>query len=85
MAKTGRRKPETNLLDVLAAIEQICGDDFCEELHCDTRKLSGRIAVASDKLSIIYRLAHSFNTRHSCYSVHDSWRNELREGEGKEP
>lgn len=68
-------------VSVLLAIEEMAGDDFCEDLAmCNaSRKLRGRIATAHEKLSRIYRLAHAFNPQHTCHHVHENWREELKE------
>jgi hypothetical protein len=70
-----------DLLKALQAIENISGDDFCEELDCDNalvRKLRGRIAIAHRKLSMIYRISHSWDVEATCFSVHENWRKEAR-------
>jgi hypothetical protein len=81
--KRRMRAPDltTDLFDVLAAIESIVGDEFCEELDCDVL-LPNRTPTEFEKsvqgkLSAVYRLAHSFNPRHCCHHVHDVWRKEL--------
>ena len=76
-----RRTRASDLLDVLAAIESIVGDEFCAELDCDVL-LPNRTPTEFEKsvqgkLSAVYRLAHSFNPRHCCHHVHDVWRKEL--------
>ena len=32
-----------------------------------------------ESLSLIYRIAHSTNKSHSCYSVHENWRIEAEQ------
>ncbi len=63
---------------VLEAIEQIAGDDFCEDLEMEAARgeLDDRdaIAQAQAKLSSIYEIAHAFNDSHSCYREHEDWR-----------
>ncbi len=61
---------------VLGAIEQIAGDDFCEELEMEAArgKLNERDAISQKKLSAIYKLAHAFNDSKSCYRQHEDWR-----------
>lgn len=65
-----------NQAKILQAIEDICADDFCEDL--EMRQHAGEISesatTAAEKLAAIYRIAHSHNTSHSCYPVHDDWR-----------
>jgi len=64
--------------DVIAAIDSLASDDFCADLDMvmafHPEQLTEREKTASGKLSVIYRLAHSFNRSHSCYHVHDDWR-----------
>lgn len=69
---------QRNLLQVLEAIERLVADDFCEELDCERafrpERFSEREKMMHDKLSAIYKLAHSFNPTHCCYDVHGKWR-----------
>lgn len=63
----------------LSVIELICGDDFCEDLAM--RMADGSVAdetltMAHEKLSMVYRIAHGIVLDHSCYRVHDDWREE---------
>lgn len=69
-----------NLTDVLEAIESMAGDDFCAdlEMRCAFGKESQFVRTVERKFAEIYRLAHSFNKRHSCYCVHGEWRRELK-------
>lgn len=66
---------------VIAAIEALVADDFCEELAMQVafhpERLTSVELTASEKLSAVYRLSHSFNRQHACYRVHDDWRAEL--------
>lgn len=68
-------------LKALQAIEKITGDDFCEELDMliafHPEELTSREKTMADKLSKIYRLAHSHDTEASCYDIHAAWRLEL--------
>lgn len=63
---------------LLAVIERIVGDDFCEDLDCrvafQPETLTDTEKTAMAKLGLIYRIAHSNVTHHSCYRVHDDWR-----------
>lgn len=65
---------------VLETIERIAGDDFCEEISMrglrpdDPR--SDDLKTAANKLSAIYRIAHSAVRSHTCFQVHESWRQE---------
>lgn len=70
---------EVNLLDVLDAIEAIVGDDACCEWAMENalRKFRGRPSDMLAKLTEVYKLAHGFNTRHSCHHVHTDWRKGL--------
>ena len=64
----------------LETIERICGDDFCEDLSMKnlTNDLTSDsdLKTAADKLSAIYRIAHSLVQSHTCFRVHDDWREE---------
>jgi hypothetical protein len=67
------------LIDI---IDHLTGDDFCEELDCEVN-LPGKTPTefqkqVQAKLSQVFRLAHAFNPRNSCYSVHQVWRDELK-------
>jgi hypothetical protein len=67
---------KNNLRRALAAIEDIVSDDFCEELSLMAAegKLKGDILLAQEKISLIYRIAHSWNPAHPCHKVHNDWR-----------
>lgn len=67
---------EPTLEEILTAIEQYCGDEFCEELEMRdfNGKLSGDLKEARKRLGEIYKIAHGFNASHSCYHVHGPWR-----------
>lgn len=68
--------------DILAAlelIETIVGGDQCElwDMENAHRKFRGRAKEMHEMLSAVYRIAHSSNPAHSCYSSHESWRQEI--------
>jgi hypothetical protein len=82
----GARRNKINLMKVIAAIEDVVGDDFCEELSIDLGFDSiteVRLKEAAEKLGEVYRLSHAFNTAHSCYSAHKSWRKIRRKAQGE--
>ncbi len=64
--------------EVLALIDEITGDDFCFDLDClaafNPERLSQKEKGCHEKLSLIYKLAHSFNRSTICHHVHDDWR-----------
>lgn len=67
-----------NLQEMLDKLEAVVADDAAEEM-CIKAAFPGRInkgdykeAVA--KISLIYRIVHSWNPKHSCHYVHDDWR-----------
>jgi len=72
------RGERDKVLHVMDRLEEIVADDFCEELDCEIafrpETFSLRERRMQDKLSLLYRLAHSHNPRHECYRVHDDWR-----------
>ncbi len=63
---------------VIHAINLITGDDFCEVLDCEAafrpEKLTATEKTAHEKLSLIYRLAHSHDKSCVCYERHKDWR-----------
>lgn len=60
--------------EALEAIELICSDDFCEDQSMQNMKRrKSALKTAVDKLSAIYRIAHSFGLSHECFYVHDDW------------
>ena len=70
-----------NILAALEAIEEIVSDDFCEtaELELFKKRVKDKnLKVAYEKLGKIYKIAHSFNPKHSCYNYHKDWRDEIR-------
>lgn len=76
-------KPLTRkaLLVVLEVIENIVGDDDCVmwDLENANRRFRGDKKRMANKLSAVYRLAHSAIDTHSCFGVHEDWRKEGRE------
>ena len=62
----------------ITAISRITGDDFCEDLDCMSafhpETMSELEKSCHEKLSLIYRIAHSHNTSASCYDKHENWR-----------
>lgn len=66
------------LTQVLAAIESIVGDDACEvwDMENAHRRFRGRSRLMHEKLSAVYRIAHSAQESHSCHHVHEDWRRE---------
>lgn len=77
--KLASLSPPPDLPTILTAIENYCGDDFSEDLDMQdaTGTLTGPLKEAHTRLSEIYKLAHAFNTSHSCYHVHQDWRDKL--------
>lgn len=63
----------------LSTIERLCGDDFCEVLDMRSNELTGDLKTAHEKLSAIYRIAHSLVASHICFENHDDWRKEAEE------
>lgn len=67
----------------LSAIEHTVGDDFCEDLDCiaafHPETMSDREKSCHDKLSLVYKIAHSHRTGSICYDKHDDWRKLARE------
>ena len=57
----------------LEAIEMIVSDDEMEDWEMRRARLRGRSRVMLDRLSQIYRYAHSARP-HSCFGAHASWR-----------
>ena len=77
---------------VLWAIEQLCGDDFCEilEMRDASEPLTGDLKIAHEKLSAIYKLSHSHvrshschHASHSCHHAHEDWRKLATSPEGR--
>lgn len=62
----------------LDAIQRICGDDFCEDLDLRTidGPLLGDLGIAHEKLSAVYRIAHSLVKSNICHGVHGGWRDD---------
>ena len=59
-------------IKAIDAIEAIVSDDFCQELEMQTN--TGAMATLADKISAIYRIAHSESPSHPCHHVHAEWR-----------
>ena len=74
---------------VLEAIERIVGDDFCVDLDMRQDDLSGDLKILHEKVSLIYRMAHSHVRSHKCSHVHDDWReltrSQIKRSEGAFP
>lgn len=66
------------LAQILTAIEEYCGDEFCEELDMvcasEGRWLDPGLRQANERLVSIYKIAHAFNPSNSCYHAHEAWR-----------
>ncbi len=64
--------------ELLLIIERIAGDDFFADLEfrmaAKPSKESDDMHIVAEKVSLIYRLAHSAVKKHSCYHVHEDWR-----------
>lgn len=68
----------------LAVIENIVSDDWAEYINMDahlskipaTREM---FVKAADKIAEIYLILHSINKKHSCYNVHNDWRQMLED------
>ncbi len=70
----------------LELIDQITGDDFCEDLDCRLHLPSedgprswqidpkSELGIAAEKLLQIYTIAHSMVKSNICYGAHDKWR-----------
>lgn len=64
----------------LKIIEALVSDDLCESLEYDAvmnrpfRLTPDDIKTLANKLSIIYKTAHSVIEDAICYEVHDDWR-----------
>ena len=74
--------------EVLAAIEALVADDQAElwSMEAGAKRLRGRAKLMQQRLDDVYRLAHGFNTDHSCYHVHEDWRvlaHSSQDGESK--
>lgn len=74
---------QQTLEEVVDRIDELTGDDLCHELECEAYlpggKLTEREKLCQEKLSAIYRLAHGWNIRNSCFRVHQDWREDRRE------
>ena len=65
----------------LHLINRITGDEFCEDLDLTdfSTPLTGDLKIAHEKLSLIYRIAHSMDQSGTCYRNHESWREEAED------
>lgn len=63
---------------LISSIESQCNDDFCEEMDYklmdDNPAVDPNLKECIKRLGNIYRLTHAFNREHTCYHVHDAWR-----------
>jgi hypothetical protein len=68
-----------DLLAALEVIETIVGGDRCElwDMENSHRKFRGKAKEMHELLNAVYRIAHSANPNHSCYHVHEKWRQEI--------
>lgn len=68
-----------SLRRVLREIESVVFSDLCEELEIKAAngKLRGEKLQMQKMLSKVYRLAHAYNSDHSCFRSHADWRQEL--------
>jgi len=68
------------LQSILSKIENLVGDDFAVDIGMalaqEPEKLSPNEKIFAERFSKIYRLVHAFNIDHSCFDVHEDWRNE---------
>ena len=63
--------------DALDLINRICGDDFCEDVdmrYATMAPTDPDLKIALEKLSAVYRIAHSMVRSKVCYHVHEDWR-----------
>ncbi len=67
-----------DLTDLITLIEHIAGDDFCEILDWDGPHKEP-LKTAHEKLSAIYRFAHSARVEAVCFARHEDWRKEADE------
>lgn len=67
---------DLNDRELLRVIEGIVADDFCENLDMRHEELTGDLKIAKEKLSLIYRMAHSHDRDARCFPVHGKWREE---------
>ena len=62
---------------ILQQIEDIVGDDFCMDMDSNLDKIEDwKLKECIKKLGKVYMIAHANNKDHSCYSVHNDWRDE---------
>lgn len=74
-------KPELTDQQAIHLIDRITGDDWCYDLDSRTirEELTGDLKIAHEKLSLIYRIAHSMNRSATCHHAHQAWRKEASE------
>ena len=67
------------LILALEAIENLVNDDFVQDMEMALyeKKLKGDAKEMAERLNKIYRISHSYNPNHSCYNVHNNWRDEI--------
>src|SRR3990167_9165465 len=68
---------------IIREISLLTGDDFCEDLDIRVafdkkQSFTATELACHEKLSRIYRIAHSHDRAASCYHVHENWRKEVR-------
>ena len=69
-------------METIEIIERIVSDDFSADMECDLafdRLTTEKEKIMAKKLGEIYKIAHSANKNHSCYAVHDNWRQQTKE------
>ncbi len=68
---------------VLYAIEDLCADDFIEDLQISIatkpNKFSNLTKRLVNRLGSIYKIAHAHNKDHLCYDSHGDWRDEFHD------
>lgn len=81
MDKVMSPEKESDMVMALEVIEALVSDGLCEDIAmflADGLELSKEdIRLMGSKILTIYRISHSVNP-HSCYSVHEGWRQEMR-------
>lgn len=74
----GKRLNVLGHQQILDAVESIVADDFSADaemrLAFYPEKMTEFEKIAAAKLGLIYTIVHSYNSQHSCYDVHTSWR-----------
>lgn len=63
-------------------IESLTSDDLSEDCECSVafgHPITQKDAKAlSERITLIYTIVHGIDKDHSCYDVHDDWRNGLQ-------